>query len=134
MNYKVIIKMPISNNEVPELRQLIGWERRETDYPILFQRCNFWEGVRDENKKLIAFGYVCGMGLERGYLEDIMVHPNYQKQGIGVELVKGLIQESERFGLSIVTTTFEERHANFYRACGFKVGSGGVWLSSLAID
>jgi hypothetical protein len=79
MKYKVIINMPISNNEVPELRELVGWGRRDKDYPSLFERCNFWAGVRDEYNKLIAFGYVCGMGLEHGYMEDIIVHPEYQR-------------------------------------------------------
>ncbi|MBT2699075.1 GNAT family N-acetyltransferase [Bacillus sp. ISL-40] len=127
MKYKVIINMPISNNEVPELRELVGWGRREKDYPTLFERCNFWAGVRDEKNKLIAFGYVCGMGLEHGYMEDIIVHPDYQKQGIGVKLVKVLLQESERFGLGIVTVTYEENNTNFYKICGFTPGSGGVW-------
>jgi ribosomal protein S18 acetylase RimI-like enzyme len=129
MNYKVIINIPMFNNEVPELRQLIGWGRRDKDYPIVFERCNFWAGVRDENRKLIAFGYVCGMGLEHGYMEDIIVHPEYQKQGIGVELVKELLRESERFGLGIVTVTYEEHNTSFYKACGFTPGSGGVWQS-----
>ncbi|MFQ6734425.1 GNAT family N-acetyltransferase [Virgibacillus tibetensis] len=81
MNYKVTINIPIYYNEVPELRALIGWGRRDKDYPSLFELCNFWVGVRDENNKLIAFGYVCGMGLEHGYMEDIIVHPDYQGQG-----------------------------------------------------
>lgn len=75
MNYKVKINIPMSNNEVPKLRELVGWDRREKDYPTLFKRCNFWAGVRNESNKLIAFGYVCGMGLEHGYMEDIIVHP-----------------------------------------------------------
>ncbi|MFD2130779.1 GNAT family N-acetyltransferase [Pseudogracilibacillus auburnensis] len=116
----------MSNNEVPELRELVGWGRRDEDYPILLERCNFWAGVRNENNKLIAFGYVCGMGLEHGYMKDIIVHPENQGQGIGVDLVKELLRESERFGLSIVTVTYEESNTNFYKTCGFKLGSSGV--------
>ncbi|MGE7916078.1 GNAT family N-acetyltransferase [Lysinibacillus xylanilyticus] len=127
MNYKVKINIPISNNEVPKLRELVGWDRREKDYPTLFKRCNFWAGVRNESNKLIAFGYVCGMVLEHGYMEDIIVHPKYQGQGIGVELVKELLRESERFGLGIVTVSFEENKTNFYKKCGFRTGAGGVW-------
>ncbi|MFC0469154.1 GNAT family N-acetyltransferase [Halalkalibacter kiskunsagensis] len=129
MKYKVIINIPISNNEVPELRELVGWGRRDKDYPTLFERCNFWAGARDENNNLIAFGYVCGMGLEHGYMEDIIVHPEYQGQGIGVELIKELLRESERFGLGIVTVTYEENKTYFYKKCGFTIGSGGVWQS-----
>lgn len=129
MNYKVKINIPISNNEVPILRELVGWDRREKDYPTLFKRCNFWAGVRNESNKLIAFGYVCGMGLEHGYMEDIIVHPEYQGRGIGIELVKELLRESERFGLGIVTVSYEENKTNFYKKCGFTTGAGGVWQS-----
>ncbi|WP_232698576.1 GNAT family N-acetyltransferase [Brevibacillus daliensis] len=127
MKYEVIINMPICNHEVPDLRELVGWGRRDKEYPTLFERCNFWAGVRDADNKLIAFGYVCGMGLEHGYMEDIIVHPDYQKKGIGVELVKELLRESERFGLGIVTVSYEEHNTNFYRTCGFSSSSGGVW-------
>ncbi len=127
MKYTVMINLPIANHEVPELRKLVGWGRRDRDYPALFERCNFWAGVRNENDVLIAFGYVCGMGLEHGYLEDIMVHPEFQKQGIGTALVKTLLAESERFGLGIVTVTFEPQNANMYEKCGFKPSPGGVW-------
>ncbi|MFC9601753.1 GNAT family N-acetyltransferase [Peribacillus butanolivorans] len=127
MYYKVIINMPISNHEVPELRELIGWGRRDKDFPTLFKRCNFWAGVRNENNKLIAFGYVAGMGLEHGYMEDIIVHPDYQKMGIGVGLVRELLSESERYGLAIVTLTYNSKHKNFYETCGFTPCSGGLW-------
>lgn len=61
MDYKVI-------------REIVGWGRRDKDFPALFERCNFRAVVWDENPNLIAFGYVCGMGLEHGYMEDIIVH------------------------------------------------------------
>ncbi|MCK1995189.1 GNAT family N-acetyltransferase [Peribacillus muralis] len=127
MNYKVIINVPRSNHEVPELRELVGWARRDHDYPRLLERCNFWAGVRNENNKLISFGYVAGMGLEHGYMEDIMVHPDYQRRGIGVKLVRELLRESERNSLEIVTLTYDPKHQTFYENCGFTPCSGGVW-------
>ncbi|WP_096186559.1 GNAT family N-acetyltransferase [Evansella halocellulosilytica] len=127
MNNPIVINMSISNHEVPDLRELVGWGRREQDYPALFERCNFWAGARNERGKLIAFGYVCGMRLEHGYMEDIIIHPEYQRTGIGTALVKELLKESERFGLSIVTVTYEAKHTMFYKKCGFTPGSGGVW-------
>ncbi|MED4691889.1 GNAT family N-acetyltransferase [Peribacillus frigoritolerans] len=127
MNYKIIINIPMSNQEIPELRELVGWGRRDKDFPTLFKRCNFWAGVRNENNKLIAFGYVAGNGLEHGYMEDIIVHPDYQKMGIGMELVRELLRESERYGLEIVTLTYDPKHKNFYETCGFTPCLGGLW-------
>lgn len=115
---------------MPDLREAIGWERRDSDFPILFERCNFWAGVKNEHGKLIAFGYVAGIGLQHGYMEDIIVHPDYQGHGIGKKLVVRLLEEAEAYGLEIVTLTFEEKNASFYGACGFQVGIGGVWRKS----
>jgi len=67
------------------------------------------------------------MGLQHGYMEDIIVHPDYQGQGIGKKLVVRLLDEAQAYGLEIVTLTFEEQNATFYAGCGFTVGAGGVW-------
>ncbi|MFC5653459.1 GNAT family N-acetyltransferase [Paenibacillus solisilvae] len=125
--HSVVINLPIKNHEVPDLRDSIGWERRDDDYPALFERCNFWAGLRAVNDTLIAFGYICGTGLQHGYMEDIMVHPDYQNQGIGISLVRKLLEESERMGLEIVTVTFAPDHNEFYSKAGFISCSGGLW-------
>ncbi|WP_413380767.1 GNAT family N-acetyltransferase [Alkalihalobacillus sp. 1P02AB] len=126
MEINVEINMPLDRLEVPTLREKIGWGRREQDFPTLLERCNFWAGVRNDENELIAFGYVCGMGLEHGYLEDIMVDPQYQNRGIGVTLVQALIEEAKKFGLEILTVTFESGNENFYRVAGFNASKGGV--------
>ncbi|WP_434290891.1 GNAT family N-acetyltransferase [Clostridium botulinum] len=105
----------------------MGWEVRNSDYPVLFKHCLFWAGLRDMNGNLIAFGCMVGPGIEHGYLEDIIVHPSYQGKGIGTALVKRLLQEAEERGISIVTVTFEESNRNFYEGCGFTSCPGAVW-------
>ncbi|WP_342669977.1 GNAT family N-acetyltransferase [Domibacillus iocasae] len=112
---------------MPDLRERIGWDRRDQDYPILFERCYFWAGARCASGKLIAFGYVCGMGLQHGYMEDILVHPDFQGKGMGKMLVKHLLEEAGLFGVEIVTLTFENEKASFYKKCGFEMSGGGVW-------
>lgn len=83
--------------------------------------------MKDGNDKLIAFGCMVGPGIEHGYLEDVIVHPNYQGKGIGKILVKTLLVEAEARGISIVTVTFEECNSSFYKECGFTPCHGGLW-------
>ncbi|WP_027963980.1 GNAT family N-acetyltransferase [Halalkalibacillus halophilus] len=130
MNFDLKINIPIANNEVPELRAAVGWERREQDYPKLFERCNFWIGVRNDEAELIAFGYVCGMGLEHGYMEDIMVHPSYQGKGLATKMIKEMLGESNKYGLEIVSITYEKEKESLYKKCGFNPGTGGVWKNN----
>jgi len=121
------MNLEIANQEVPDLREAIGWSRRDSDYPALFQRCTFWAGARDANGTLIAFGYVTGMGLEHGYMEDIIVHPQHQQQGIGQKLVTVLLTEANAQGLAIVTVTYVSEHKEFYERCGFQPSHAGIW-------
>ncbi|MBA2938901.1 GNAT family N-acetyltransferase [Paenibacillus sp. CGMCC 1.16610] len=127
MNQEIVINLPLEPHEVPTLRELVGWEGRRSDYPILFERCNFWAGLRDEKNELIAFGYIAGMGLQHGYMEDIIVHPQHQRKGLGQALVKKLLEEADRFGLEIVTLTYASKHTAFYSESGFVPCPGGVW-------
>lgn len=127
MKQEIVINLPIEPHEVPKLRERVGWDGRHADYPALFERCNFWAGLRDDQGELIAFGYIAGMGLQHGYMEDIIVHPRHQRKGIGQDLVKRLLREAERFGLEIVTLTFDAKHTSFYAECGFVPCSGGLW-------
>ncbi|WP_346773371.1 GNAT family N-acetyltransferase [Bacillus sp. FJAT-42376] len=87
----------------------------------------FWAGVKNDAGELIGFGYVAGAGLQHGYMEDLLVHPDYERHGIGGQIVKALLLGSERSGLEIVTLTFRAEHEEFYKCCGFTLCSGGVW-------
>jgi len=129
MPYDIHIDVPIQAHEVPDLREAVGWERREQDYPTLLERCQFYAGARDEYQRLIAFGYISGMGLQHGYLEDILIHPDYRYQQLGTDLVHTLLQQARYNQIEIVTCTFTEEHASFYQKCGFTLGKGGVWRS-----
>ncbi|MFK3937496.1 GNAT family N-acetyltransferase [Alkalihalobacillus sp. NPDC078783] len=126
MPFAAQINLPLEQHEVPELREVVGWNRRDQDYPLLFQRCQFWAGVKDDSGRLIAFGYLCGMGLEHGYMEDIIVHPDYQGLGIGLKLINELVTESKRAGIEIITVTFAEENTKFYERAGFIKGASGV--------
>ncbi|REE67956.1 ribosomal protein S18 acetylase RimI-like enzyme [Paenibacillus taihuensis] len=128
MSWNIEINCSIEPYEVPALRELVGWEGRHADYPALFERCNFWAGVRDAaSNELIAFGYVAGTGLQHGYMEDVIVHPKFQRRGVGQALVRELLLEAERFGLEIVTVTFAPEHTSFYTESGFQPCQGGLW-------
>lgn len=128
------INIPLADHEVPRLRQAAGWDGRESDYPLLLERCLFYAGVRDDQGQLIAFGYICGTGLQHGYLEDVIVHPTVQAYGIGTRLVRTLLQQAAEKGIEIVTVTFAEKHTSFYEKCGFRIGKGGVWYNESMIS
>jgi GNAT superfamily N-acetyltransferase len=128
MQLQVSINPALKAHEVPSLRERVGWSRRDEDYPVLFERCQFWAACHEAGI-LVAFGYMSGMGLEHGYIEDIVVDPAHRRHGLGKAVVVALLEEARRRGTAIVTVTFDAVNLKFYEACGFEVGYGGVWLN-----
>ena len=94
----------------------------------------FWVGGRNGGGQLIAFGYMVGMKLEHGYLEDIMVRPTHQGRGFGKQIVTALIQHGASVGIDIISATFSEQNVRFYEKCGLRICPAGVWTSSLPAD
>ncbi|WP_125702726.1 GNAT family N-acetyltransferase [Lacticaseibacillus daqingensis] len=109
----------IAPDEVPALRAAVGWGPRQREYPAVFARSFLYASARDAQGQLIAFGYIVSMGLEHGYLEDIMVAPRNQHQGVGSALVRALVQGAKARGLGILTLSTDLATAPFYRQLGF---------------
>jgi GNAT superfamily N-acetyltransferase len=124
---RIRLNLPLLPHEVPDLRAAVGWDRADADYPGLFERLLCWAGARDEAGQLIAFGYVAAPALSHGYLEDIMVHPQQQRRGLGIALVRRLLTEAQRAGVGVISTTYRGEHRAFYERCGFQWCDGGVW-------
>lgn len=71
--------------------------------------------------KVVGYGGVM-IALDEGQITDIAVSGEYRRRGIGMEIVKAMINESVTRG--IATLYLEVRESNraareLYRACGF---------------
>ena len=55
-----------------------------------------------------------------------MVHPRYQRAGIGRRLVKQAIGDVKQAGIRCVQVTFDDRLEPFYARCGFHIFKGGI--------
>lgn len=91
----------------------------------MLERCNFYVAIRSPESELIGFGYICGMGLEHGYMED-MIDPHYQRQGLGSMLVKELLREAKQRNILVISVNFDPENEGFYRNCGFEIGLSGT--------
>jgi GNAT superfamily N-acetyltransferase len=125
----VAINLPLAPDEVPSLREAVGWARHDWAYPQILERVLFWAGIRDDAGRLVAFAYVAGTGLPHGYLEDVIVHPDWHRRGLGMALVRVLLKEAARRNVGIVTVTFQPEYRAFYEACGFRWCNSGLWTA-----
>lgn len=125
-NCTLIINPNVTSQAVSDLRESVGWDRADEDYPAALQ--GYWATVGgvDSSGTLIAWCAIVSDGVRHAILLDVIVHPWFQRQGIGRELVKQAIQHIRSHGISIIHVDFLPEKANFYERCGFKIGLGGI--------
>lgn len=72
-----------------------------------------WDG-----EHLVGFARVISDHIFHAYIEDVMVHPNYQRQGIGQLLVSRLLEALPDIGT--ITLFCREKLVPFYETQGFR--------------
>ena len=83
----------------------------------------------DETGKLVAWCAILSDGVRHAVLIDVIVHPIWQRQGIGLELVGEAIALIKAHGITIIHIDFLPEHQTFYERCGFQIGLGGIILT-----
>jgi len=118
---------PVTPQDICNLREAVGWDRHDEDYPAAFQR--YWATVSgfDPSGSLRAWCAILSDGVRHAVLLDVIVHPDYQRQGVGTALVARAIQHIQVHGISIIHVDFIPEHAPFYEQCGFQIGLGGIY-------
>ncbi|WP_056963268.1 GNAT family N-acetyltransferase [Levilactobacillus spicheri] len=53
------------------------------------------------------------------YIQDILVHPDFQRQHIGTALVRRYLQRHQHIGQTVLITDDERRTRAFYQSIGF---------------
>ena len=72
--------------------------------------------------KVVGYGGVI-IALDEGQITDVAVSGAYRRCGIGMEIVKQMIYESSKRGLSVLYLEVRESNRaarELYRACGFE--------------
>ena len=79
-----------------------------------------------DEDKLIGFAKLIGDAGVHAFLLDPSVHEDYQRQGIGRELVRLAVQYAKNNGCEWVHVDFEDNLEPFYAACGFRATKAGL--------
>jgi GNAT superfamily N-acetyltransferase len=120
---------PVSPASICDLREAVGWDRSEEDYPAALN--GYWGTVSgfDSAGKLMAWCAILSDGVRHAVLIDVIVHPLWQRQGIGLALVTESIMRVKARGITIIHVDFLPEHQVFYERCGFQTGLGGIILT-----
>jgi ribosomal protein S18 acetylase RimI-like enzyme len=109
----------ISAKYIADLRESVGWNRMEQHYssPLLtsFLHISCYDGER-----LVGYADSVSNGLTDAYIQDVMVHPDYQGKGIGTELMKRMIARLKERKIYMISCIYGEPElSSFYKRFGF---------------
>ena len=115
-------KDAVSFEEIFPLYEAVGWTNYTTNPTMLknaLEHSLFLISARDEEGKLIGFLRAVGDGYSIVYIQDIIVLPEYHRQGIGTQLLRQTMKHFKEVYQLILTTDSELKTVAFYEANGF---------------
>jgi GNAT superfamily N-acetyltransferase len=111
-------KRSIAPEMVRNLYDAVGWwpERSKQDIAAVLSgdlAIGAWDGER-----LIGFARVISDHRLHAYIDDVVVHPDYQRQGVGRELLAKLLPALQH--IETITLFCQPELLDFYRRSGFR--------------
>ncbi len=125
--------MPLRYVENPELdaemiaalRVLVGWDAR-IDKLEKIVGCTYMTAGCYDNNLLVGFVDVLSDGVDDALIRSLVVHPEYQRRGIGLELIRIVVKKLKADQIKTINVLFEPELNALYSKAGFRVVSGGL--------
>jgi GNAT superfamily N-acetyltransferase len=118
--------------EIANLYRAGGWWKEEYDQKELPRliRGSFLFAVAVDRKTghAVGMGRVISDGVSDGYIQDLVVLPEYRKTGIGAQIVATLVKKCLEKGISWIGLIAEPDTEKFYLPFGFHPMEGHVPL------
>jgi ribosomal protein S18 acetylase RimI-like enzyme len=129
-NFMVQRDVPLTGSAVEALRIQVGWDGMPGYYQKILDHSYAHFSIHQVGQ-LIGFVNVISDGIADAFLVDLMVHPDYQRLGLGRSLVDHAIQGLKADGIRCIEVIFDPALEEFYQRCGFHILSAGIidtWL------
>jgi GNAT superfamily N-acetyltransferase len=111
--------------ELSDLCESVGWSRFGADY-VALDGYSLTISAWTKDGRLIAWTSVVSDNVRHAFPLDVMVHPAFQKRGIGRTVVLRAIQEMRTRGVTAFHVDCALDRATFYEKCGSRcVPAGG---------
>lgn len=111
-------------DQLVELYNSVDWLAYTNDE----QRPNLLKAIQNSTHVVTAWDGDKLVGLARClsddvsicYLQDILIHPEYQRLGIGRKLLLNCLERFAHVRMKVLITDDEERQKRFYESLGYK--------------
>lgn len=118
---KYIADKNIAMEQLINLYTSVGWSSY-TQNPRQLQKAVvnslFAIGAYDQNQ-LVGLIRVVGDGLTIIYIQDLLVNPAYQRQGIGTKLINSVLKKYNSVRQKVLLTENTVKTCRFYESCNF---------------
>ena len=109
--------------DVLHLYQAVGWTNYTNKPQMLEQALPHSLAVylAFDGEKIVGLIRLVGDGFSSVFVQDLIVLPSYQRQGIGSALMKEVLENfKEAYQVQLVTEE-TEKNVGFYRSIGFEI-------------
>ena len=115
-------EISVSINDVLHLYQAVGWTNY-TNQPQMLEQAlphSLATYLARDGEKIVGLVRLVGDGFSSVFVQDLIVLPSYQRQGIGSNLMKeALADYKDVYQIQLVTEE-TEKTLGFYRSLGFE--------------
>ena len=124
-NFSISRNGTVTPLEIEDLRESIGWDRCEGTYEEILSRihCHYTARVGDE---LVGYLSIISDGVAYSFIIDLMVKPDFQRQGIATKMVRRAAKDIRDEGIRCIQVVFDPSLEEFYSRCGFHIVKAGI--------
>ena len=121
MDFQIREYTDCNMDEVLLLYASVGWTSY-TDHPQMLERA--FQGSREvlgayAEERLIGLIRIVGDGASIVYIQDLLVHPDFQGKGIGSVLLREVMRRNAHVYQKCLVTDNSEKSIAFYQKNGF---------------
>ena len=133
---KITKERSVSIDDVLPLYQAVGWTNY-TNQPQMLEQAlshSLATYLARDGEKIVGLVRLVGDGFSSVFVQDLIVLPSYQRQGIGSALMKQALADYKDVYQVQLATEQTEKNLGFYRSLGFETLSsfqctGMIWVN-----
>ena len=132
---KITKETSVSIDDVLHLYQAVGWTNYTNQPQMLEQSLahSLAIYVARDGEEIVGLVRLVGDGFSSVFVQDLIVLPSYQRQGIGSNLMKEALADYKDAYQIQLATEQTEKNLGFYRSLGFETLStydctGMIWV------
>jgi len=123
------VRRSATTDEFIKMRQAVGWSCPEKEVIAIGLKNTLFSVCIEKNGEIVGYGRVIGDGAFSLYIQDIIVIPEYQRLGLGSEIMNEIMKYiTEKYTKgTMVCLMAAKGKENFYKKFKFIERPNGVY-------